>query len=538
MDNIKLLDCTLRDGGYINDWNFGNETLINVFERIVSSGIDYIEVGFLDDRRIFDINRSIMPHTDSVEKIYGGLDKKQTEVVGMIDFGTCKIENIQPCESCFLDGIRVIFKKQIMKEALAFCQQIKDLGYKVFAQLVSITSYNDEEILELIELVNQVNPFAVSIVDTYGLLHKEKLLHYYFILNEKLNDSIGLGYHSHNNFQLGYANSIELVHHHSNNNSQRILIIDGTIFGMGKGAGNAPIELLAMYFNENLRKKYDINQILEAIDCNILEIYKQSPWGYSMKFFISASNDCHPNYVSFLLDKKTLSVKSINQILKKLEGDSKLLYNQEHIEKLYLEFQKNDCEDSQDYQILSDHLKNKNILLMGPGQSINNEKNEIIKHITTNNPVIISINYLPEFCDANYLFLTNSKRYIQQATWIHNLKNKIQIIATSNVTKSSGRFDFQLDYESLIEKEAGFKDNSLIMLLKVLMKIGVKKVSLAGFDGYDENKKTNFYLSKMEYDFLKTRGNEINEQMIAFLKKMENNIEVQFITSTVYTKQK
>lgn len=538
MDNIKLLDCTLRDGGYINDWNFGNETLINVFERIVSSGIDYIEVGFLDDRRIFDINRSIMPHTDSVEKIYGGLDKKQTEVVGMIDFGTCKIENIQPCESCFLDGIRVIFKKQIMKEALAFCQQIKDLGYKVFAQLVSITSYNDEEILELIELVNQVNPFAVSIVDTYGLLHKEKLLHYYFILNEKLNDSIGLGYHSHNNFQLGYANSIELVHHHSNNNSQRILIIDGTIFGMGKGAGNAPIELLAMYFNENLRKKYDINQILEAIDCNILEIYKQSPWGYSMKFFISASNDCHPNYVSFLLDKKTLSVKSINQILKKLEGDSKLLYNQEHIEKLYLEFQKNDCEDSQDYQILSDHLKNKNILLMGPGQSINNEKNEIIKHITTKNPIIISINYLPEFCDANYLFLTNSKRYIQQATWIHNLKNKIQIIATSNVTKSSGRFDFQLDYESLIEKEAGFKDNSLIMLLKVLMKIGVKKVSLAGFDGYDENKKTNFYLSKMEYDFLKTRGNEINEQMIAFLKKMENNIEVQFITSTVYTKQK
>ncbi|HNX22228.1 MAG TPA: pyruvate carboxyltransferase, partial [Bacteroidales bacterium] len=194
MDNIKLLDCTLRDGGYINDWNFGNETLINVFERIVSSGIDFIEVGFLDDRRAFDINRSIMPHSDSVEKIYGGLDKKQTEVVGMIDFGTCKIENIQPCASCFLDGIRVIFKKQIMKEALAFCQQIKDLGYKVFAQLVSITSYNDEEILQLIDLVNQVNPFAVSIVDTYGLLHKEKLLHYYYILNEKLNSSIGLGY--------------------------------------------------------------------------------------------------------------------------------------------------------------------------------------------------------------------------------------------------------------------------------------------------------------------------------------------------------
>jgi 4-hydroxy 2-oxovalerate aldolase len=536
MDNIKLLDCTLRDGGYINDWNFGNETLINVFERIVSSGIDFIEVGFLDDRRAFDINRSIMPHSDSVEKIYGGLDKKQTEVVGMIDFGTCKIENIQPCESCFLDGIRVIFKKQIMKEALAFCQQIKDLGYKVFAQLVSITSYNDEEILQLIDLVNQVNPFAVSIVDTYGLLHKEKLLHYYHILNEKLNSSIGLGYHSHNNFQLGYANSIELINHHLNYNAQRVLLIDGTIFGMGKGAGNAPIELLAMYSNENLGKKYDINHILEAIDCSILDIFKHSPWGYSMKYFISASNDCHPNYVSFLLDKKTLSVKSINQILKKLEGDSKLLYNQATIEKLYFDYQKNDCEDTADYQLLSKHLKDQKIMLMGPGQSIETEQDQIKNSIKIENPIIISINYIPDFCTPNYLFLTNTKRYIQQATLIHKLQNKIQIIATSNVTKSSGNFDYQLDYESLIEKDAVFKDNSLIMLLKALIKMGVNKVSLAGFDGYDESKKTNFYLSKMEYDFLKTRGNEINDQMITFLNTIKENMDIKFITTSVYTK--
>ena len=173
MGEIKLLDCTLRDGGYVNDWNFGHNNLVSVFERMVDANIDIIEIGFLDDRRPFDINRSIMPDTDSVEKIYGGLDRKQAMVVGMIDYGTCKLENIKPCSESFLDGIRVIFKKHLRKEALAYCAEIKKLGYKVFAQLVSVTTYEDDEMMDLIRLANEVKPYAVSMVDTYGLMHQE-----------------------------------------------------------------------------------------------------------------------------------------------------------------------------------------------------------------------------------------------------------------------------------------------------------------------------------------------------------------------------
>ena len=108
---IELLDCTLRDGGYHNDWNFGHNTLINVAERVVSAGVDFMELGFLDQRRPFDINRSIIPDTECMRKIYGKVDSKQTKFVGMIDYGTCDISNIQPCSESFLDGIRVIFKK-------------------------------------------------------------------------------------------------------------------------------------------------------------------------------------------------------------------------------------------------------------------------------------------------------------------------------------------------------------------------------------------------------------------------------------------
>ena len=178
MKNIKLLDCTLRDGGYINDWKFGHDNIVSIFERVVDAGIDIIEIGFLDERRPFDVERSIMPNTDSAEKIYGKLKRQNTMVVGMIDYGTCDISNIQPCRESFLDGIRVIFKKHLREQALAFCNQLKQLGYKVFAQLVSVTSYTDDEIADLIHLANEVRPYAVSMVDTYGLMHQDNLMHY------------------------------------------------------------------------------------------------------------------------------------------------------------------------------------------------------------------------------------------------------------------------------------------------------------------------------------------------------------------------
>ena len=124
-----------------------------------------------------------------------------------------------------------------MHEAIAFCRQVKHLHYKVFVQAVSITSYNDEELMELIGLVNQVEPYALSLVDTYGLLHKEDLQHYFEMTNEFLKPSIGIGYHAHNNFQLAYSNCIELLE----TEIERMLLVDGTLYGMGKSAGNAPL---------------------------------------------------------------------------------------------------------------------------------------------------------------------------------------------------------------------------------------------------------------------------------------------------------
>ena len=529
---LELLDCTLRDGGYINDWEFGQDTLVNVFERVCASGVEFIELGFLDDRRVFDINRSIMPDTACMEKIYGGLPKGNTKLMGMIDFGTCSIDHIQPCSESILDGIRVIFKKHLREPAMAFCKQLKEKGYIVFSQLVSITSYEDDELMDLIRLANDVKPYAVSMVDTYGLMHKSKLFHYYDILNKNLDSSIAVGYHAHNNFQLGYANCIEMLERHKG--YERPILVDGTIYGMGKSAGNAPTELLAMYMNANFGKHYDIGMMLEAIDSSLMDIFKVTPWGYTMKFFIAASNDCHPNYVSYLLDKKTLPVKSINEILKGLKGDKKLLYDKNLIEQLYLEYQQNHCEDSAAYKKLTEDVAGKPILVLGPGTSVVEESEKISEFVSAQKPVIIAINYCPTTWHPDYLFLTNYKRYIQMASTIAKNRDDYKLIATSNITRASGEFDFTLDYEALIDRSAVFMDNSFLMLLRVLCKVGVPEVYLAGFDGYSIDKESNYFSSKMEYEFSKQKGEEINSDVNRFLAEIKDRLAVHFLTHTEY----
>lgn len=533
MENVgglKLLDCTLRDGGYLNDWEFGHNNIVSIFERMVDAGIDMIEVGFLDDRRDFDINRSIIPDTDGVEKIYGLLDRKQTMVVGMIDYGTCSLERIRPCSECYLDGIRVIFKKHLRVEAIEYCERLIELGYKVFVQLVSVTSYSDEEMMDLIQLANRIKPYAVSMVDTYGLMHQNNLKHYFQLLDQYLDPAIALGYHAHNNFQMGYANCIEFLSRKTN----RMRVVDGTIYGMGKSAGNAPIELIAMHMNDCYGKQYHISQILEAIDSNISNFYQPASWGYNMFYFMAAYNDCHPNYVSDLMNKRTLSVKSINEILSKLEGEERLLYNKETIDRLYLEYQTNVVDDQNEIDRLREKLIGQSILLLGPGQSIRKQKERIDRFVEENHPLIISINMLPEDFSVNFVFLSNAKRYVQMATALLKRERTYEIIATSNVTRTSSRFDYVLNCGELLDKEAEIIDNSLVMLLKVMLKMGVPKVYLAGFDGYSGQHKKNYLYPDMEYKFGKSKADNLNKYVAKVLRGMEHELKTIFITDSLY----
>ena len=530
MGKIKLLDCTLRDGGYVNDWQFGHNNIVNIFERLVSAGVDIIEVGFLDERREYDFSRTIMPNSRAVEKIFASVDAGTSMLVGMIDYGTCSLENIIPCEESILDGIRVIFKKHLRKEAMEFCGELKEKGYKVFAQLVSITSYGDDELLDLISLANRIEPYAVSIVDTYGLLHQENLKHYFTLLNGHLNANIAIGYHSHNNFQMAYANCIEFLAQ----KVERDMVLDGTIYGMGKSAGNAPTELLTMHMNQHYEKNYDTSQLLEAIDSSVMEFYKKTPWGYNMFYYISASNDCHPSYVSYLMNKRTLSVKSISQILDGLQSDKKLLYDEAYIEHCYIDYQTNEINDTDTYEKMAPILRGRSVLVLGPGKSIQERKEDILEKTKGMQCCTFAINFVPDLMDIQYLFLTNAKRYLMLSSRIMEELDGYEIVATSNVTSMKDEFAYNLNYGSLLDYEASIVDNSLLMLLKVLKRVNVKEIYLAGFDGYIGDGVDNYIEKNMEYIFTQEQADEINFYVKKVINDYKKSIPIYFVTDSLY----
>ena len=361
---------------------------------------------------------------------------------------------------------------------------------------------------------------------------RKNLMHYFDLLNEHLDASIALGYHAHNNFQMGYANCIAVLERKMNGDVHRPMLVDGSIYGMGKSAGNAPIELIAMFMNHRMGKRYGVSQILETIDSNISAFYQSATWGYNMFYYLAASNDCHPNYVSYLMQKQTLSVKSINDILGRLEGEKKLLYDRNVIERLYQDYQKNEVNDTTALSSLGEKLRGRPILLIGPGSSMKKQRKKVTAFYEAEKPTVISINRIPEYLKPDYIFLSNSKRYVGLATRL--ARERYSIIATSNVTPTSpDAFDFVLNFSSLIDEDAEFVDNSLAMFLKVLVSIGVPQVTLAGFDGYS-GRRQNYADPNMEYDFVKRKADYLNGYMRGFLHDMQGKIRVDFLTETLY----
>lgn len=531
MSRIRLLDCTLRDGGYVNDWRFGQTNIVSIFERLVDSKVDIIEIGFLDDRRPFDVDRSIMPDTESAGKIYGALDRGDAMVVGMIDYGTCGIENIQPCEESCLDGIRVIFKKHLMHEAMDFCRQLKELGYKVFSQLVSVTSYSDDELRELIALVNEVRPYAVSMVDTYGLLYPQDMLHLYEILDAEVCEGIQIGFHGHNNFQLAYANSLAFLEKKSSHD----IVVDGTLYGMGKSAGNAPLELLAMRMNECFDKSYEIDPMLEAVEESIMNFYTTSPWGYKEFFFLCGKNKCHPNYLTYFESKKHLSSSKLDRMMADIEPEEKkLLYDKAVAEELYERYCQGEYSDEKDRLAFVRETAGRRLLIIGPGKNIELQRAKVLKFIEAENPYIISINYVPEGLDVDCVFVTNAKRYHDMTLVLKEERCRgIKILATTNVECRNGRFDFVVGRAPLLETHENIIDNSFLMLMKFMKSIDVKVVSCAGFDGYSD-KEDNYCNPAMEYQFIKQEAPNLNRHMKEAIAELREDMVITFITYSAY----
>lgn len=522
MSNVKVLDCTLRDGGYINNWNFGEKSIFKILNNLNVSNIDYIEVGFLQDC-FYDINKTLFNDLSQIEKFLKDVNSHFSKMVAMIIYGKFNLDKFTPkTKNSKLDAIRVTFKKNQIENVFDYLEYIKRCGYELFCNPTNIETYSDFEMLQLIEKVNQLEPYGFSIVDTNGILKEQDIQRIFYLVNHNLKDNIKLCFHSHNNLQLSFSNAQCLI----KNSKKREIIIDSTVFGMGRGAGNLCTELLTQYINDNYEGHYDLIPILKIVDEQINPIYAQTPWGYSVPYYLAATNHCHPNYAKYLVDKATVPVEAINKLLQSIPNEKKAIFSLDLIKQLYLDKLSNPVEDSGTLEQFSSFVKDRNILLLAPGKTLENEKQVICDFIDKNNPYIISLNFIPNDYHTDLVFVTNTKRF-------ENLTDiNCPLMITSNIEKYPQKA-MVLNYSSYLN-DSNMYDNVTLMLLKIFEKINIKNVNIAGLDGFSNLQSENYVDKKMINNAKLGEFDERNQVMSLELSKLNKNIKINILTSTRY----
>ncbi len=529
MIQAKILDCTLRDGGYINQWKFGSKSISRIISKLAEAKVDIIECGFLRDVP-YSVDASVF---SSIEQIAPFIAPKQagTMYVAMIAIGEIPPEKISPRSADSIDGIRLTFHKHEIDFAFEVGKKLADKGYEVFMQPVGTASYSDAELLDLIQKINIAQPFAFYIVDTLGSMYKSDVVHMFHLCDRNLNAEILLGFHSHNNLQLAFSNAQALLEL----NSKRVVILDTSVYGMGRGAGNLCTELVTQYLNDNTGTHYSIVPQLEIIDDHLNEIYGYTAWGYTVPFCLAAMKQCHPNYVEYLTQKQTLSMKPIAQLLDCIPAGEGMLFNKQLIETIYTEYQSHAIDDAAEKKQLASELGGRPILIIAPGLSIEKSHEEINAFMEQNHPIVIPVNFLPEAVQYEYVFISNKKRFetIARGDGI----NKASLIVTSNLYDLTKGLDesmvHMINYSDYIVPGAE-GDNSGLMLIRLLIRLGCKDIALAGFDGFVAETQGNFYNSSHPRYEQQKHFDEKNANIKKQFDNVRHDVTLQFITPSLY----
>jgi 3-deoxy-D-manno-octulosonate cytidylyltransferase len=522
MQKINLLDCTLRDGGYINNWQFSKRIGNKIIKSLIDSKVDIIEYGYISSKSILNNESTLFNNIEDLIQYTeetASLTNKTMNVI-MVNQGDIDITKL-PQNHKFIDGVRLAFHKQNLEEALFEAEIIISKGYKLFFQPMVTKSYSDEEFIYLMKKANELSPYAFYIVDSFGSMDKKEFIRYLMLAEYELNKSIILGFHGHNNMQFVLANAINMIE----NITDREIIIDSSIFGMGRGAGNLNTEIIMDYLNKYYDKEYDTKPLLTVMDDYIENIYKTNPWGFTPSQYFSAKYDCHPNYAMFLTNKKKLSISDIHNILGSIDEVHKKSFDTAYIEDLYIKYNTKNKSNV----ISLEPLVNNEILLVGSGLSIQKYKSEILTKIQESKVISISLNFINDDFNTTYYIFTNQKRYDEYIDKV----DKKKLIVTSNITLHKEHDDcFILDYNKLLNKTIDNFDNILSMTLAFLADNKISKVYLAGIDGYKTDSQN--YIDEQTGLTDKYKMIEENKKLSGLLKYFSNIFSIEFITPSLF----
>lgn len=325
----KILDCTIRDGGYVNNWHFKNEFVRELYKANLESGVDVMEIGFrrTPDADINNYGKWYYTTENLITETLGDLYDERCKLALMCQIDTFKVEDFVPRKNSLVSMVRVLWayhsenkndKVLNVKDFPKIKEQLnglRDLGYDLSFNIGRVDKMSMEQISDLINFINTTPISMFYIADTYGHLDLKLTESYLKFIKDNLNPHIELGFHAHNNLNNSTAKTLLSLNY-------GVSIVDGTTFGYGRGSGNAFLELL---ISNKIQNKIDVNAniipLLEFIDQHIVDYKTQNKfgYGYNIIFLLSGLYSMHVNYAIEIIEKtEKMSVGKVWKIFRKI----------------------------------------------------------------------------------------------------------------------------------------------------------------------------------------------------------------------------
>jgi 4-hydroxy 2-oxovalerate aldolase len=282
---LKVLDCSIRDGGLINQWNFTDEFVRANYLALSESGVDYMEIGYKASKSQFDpkkFGKWRFCEDDDIRRLIDGVETG-LKLSCMVDIGRVEEKDIVPCPQSPFAMIRVACYAKEIDKAIALCEMIMDKGYETTVNIMAVSTNTEREIEEALADLARTKIPTVYVVDSFGAMYCEDVTSLMKRYKAALPGKT-LGIHTHNNRQLAFGNTIQAIVDGAN-------MLDASVYGIGRGPGNCCLELLVSFLQN---PKYRLRPLLKLIQEHYLPLSRQIEWGYIIPYMITGVLNEHP----------------------------------------------------------------------------------------------------------------------------------------------------------------------------------------------------------------------------------------------------
>ncbi|MCM3690453.1 aldolase catalytic domain-containing protein [Neobacillus niacini] len=280
----KIIDCTIRDGGLVNNWDFSVEFVQDLYNSLSAAGVEYMEIGYKNSPKLLNAtepNPWRFLDDNFLKEIFP--EKGFTKFSALVDIGRVDPNDILPREQSVLDMIRVACYIREVDKGLELVQMFHDLGYETSLNIMALSSVPEKQLTKAFDMVRESPVDVVYIVDSFGSLDPTDIEHQVKRFQELIPNK-QLGIHTHNNMQLAFANTLAAL-------QNGVTYLDSSVYGMGRAAGNCNTELLVSYIQ---KPSYELKPVLGMIEKHMLEMRQRWEWGYIIPYMISGVLNEHP----------------------------------------------------------------------------------------------------------------------------------------------------------------------------------------------------------------------------------------------------